>query len=97
MATEGKQGKTPEELIQLYKDGGYYMLRSKWASDAMMMVVKNNNNPKNYVHCQPDNGTFSLYRDGRNFLPDAGFFTYGGDKEVIICANHIGQPPCTIQ
>ncbi len=36
----GKQGKTPEELIQLYKDGGYYMLRSKWASDAMMMVVK---------------------------------------------------------
>lgn len=30
-------------------------------------------------NCQPDNGTFSLYRDGRNFLPDAGFFTYGGD------------------
>lgn len=79
MATEGKQGKTPEELIQLYKDGGYYMLRSKWAPDATMMVLKNNNNPKNYVHCQPDNGTFSLYRDGRNFLPDAGFFTYGGD------------------
>lgn len=26
MATEGKQGKTPEELIQLYKDGGYYMI-----------------------------------------------------------------------
>lgn len=81
MATEGQQGKAPEELIQLYKDGGYYMLRSKWAPDATMMVLKNNNNPKNYVHCQPDNGTFSLYRDGRNFLPDAGFFTYGGDKE----------------
>lgn len=81
MATEGRQGNKPKELIQLYKDGGYYMMRSDWAPNATMLVLKNNNNPKNYVHCQPDNGTFSLYRDGRNFLPDAGFFTYGGDKE----------------
>lgn len=81
MATEGRQGNKPKELIQLYKDGGYYMIRSDWAPNATMMVLKNNNNPKNYVHCQPDNGTFSLYRDGRNFLPDAGFFTYGGDTE----------------
>lgn len=60
------------------------MLRSKWASDATMMVLKNNYNPKNYFHCQPDNGTFSLYRAGRNFLPDAGFFTYddGSDRRA---------------
>ena len=97
MATEGRQGEQPKELIQLYKDGGYYMLRSNWAPDATMMVLKNNNNPKNYVHCQPDNGTFSLYRNGRNFLPDAGFLLMEEMLQAMLCVNHIGQQPCIIR
>lgn len=78
MATEGAQGTEPSELVQLYTASGYYMLRSGWTSDATMMVLKNNYNPDNEWHCQPDNGTFGLYRNGRNFTPDAGVYSYGG-------------------
>lgn len=81
MATEGKEGSKPTTNVQLYKTGGYYMLRSSWDKDAIMMVLKNNYNPQNLVHCHPDNGTFSLYYKGKNFLPDAGFYSYGGDDQ----------------
>ena len=41
-----------------------------------MMVLKNNYNPDASWHCQPDNGTFSLWYKGRNFFPDAGCYSY---------------------
>ena len=78
MATEGKQGTEPTGLIQVYDAAGYYMLRSGWGKDATMMVLKNNKNTDNKWHCQPDNGTFGLYHNGRNFCPDAGVYSYGG-------------------
>lgn len=78
MASERKQGRAPQELVQLYSASGYYILRSGWGADATMMVLKNNNNPDNKWHCQADNGTFGLYRNGRNFCPDAGVYSYGG-------------------
>lgn len=81
MATEGKQGTTPASLVQSYPASGYYMLRSAWGKNSTMMIVKNNYNPDNKWHCQPDNGTFGLYRNGRNFCPDAGVYSYGGTTE----------------
>lgn len=78
MATERKQGTKPTGLVQVYDAAGYYMLRSGWESDATMMILKNNKNTGNKWHCQPDNGTFGLYRNGRNFCPDAGVYSYGG-------------------
>lgn len=78
IATEGKQGQVPTELTQKYAASGYYMLRSAWGKNATMMILKNNNNVGNKWHCQPDNGTFGLYRNGRNFFPDAGVYSYGG-------------------
>lgn len=81
IATEGKQGKTPTDLTQTYTASGYYMLRSAWGKNATMMILKNNNNVANNWHCQPDNGTFGLYRNGRNFFPDAGVYSYGGTSE----------------
>ena len=80
IATEGKQGTQPVSLTQLYDASGYYMLRSGWTSDATMMILKNNKNKGNKWHCQPDNGTFGLYRKGRNFCPDAGVYSYGGSS-----------------
>lgn len=97
MATEGKQGKTPEELIQLYKDGGYYMLRSKWASDAIMMVVKITIIPR--IMCTASQITeLSVYivTDVISYRMQVSLLMEE-IKKVIICANHIGQPPCTIQ
>lgn len=78
ISTEGKQGTTPAGLTQIYDASGYYMLRSGWGKSSTMMILKNNNNPDNKWHCQPDNGTFGIYRNGRNFFPDAGVYSYGG-------------------
>ena len=78
MATEGKQGTMPTSLTAAYDASGYYMLRSGWTANSTMMILKNNNNSENKWHCQPDNGTFGLYRNGRNFTPDAGVYSYGG-------------------
>lgn len=88
LAWDGKKGGTkPSWKSKAYTDAGYYMFRSKdWAKDqGIMMIHKNNNNPpageKNIPkwHCQPDNGTFSLWYKGVNFLPDAGSYSYDDD------------------
>ncbi len=81
MATEGKMGKKPVDRIQTYPHAGYYMMRSDWGSNSTVMILKNNYNPQNKWHCQPDNGTFGLYSKGRNFTPDAGVYSYGGTPE----------------
>lgn len=81
MSTEGKQGTVPTSSTQIYSSAGYYMLRSGWGKNSTMMILKNNDNSANKWHCQPDNGTFGLYRNGRNFFPDAGVYSYGGTSE----------------
>ena len=91
MATEGKSGQQPTRTLKAYDKSGYYMLRNGWTADATMMILKNNYNPKKAWHCQPDNGTFGLYRKGRNFFPDAGVYTYdsGADrKKFAATVNH---------
>lgn len=76
VATDGKSGNKPSYTTKAYATSGYYILRSGWEKDATMMILKNNYNPTKQWHCQPDNGTFGLYRKERNFFPDAGVFTY---------------------
>lgn len=87
LATEGRQGTMPTRLVSTYATSGYYMLRNGWKSDATMMVLKNNANPNNKWHCQPDNGTFCIYKNGRNFFPDAGVYSYGGIYESNVARN----------
>ena len=77
-ATDRNSGSAPTELLSEYKSAGYYMLRSGWMPSDMMLILKNNENSGGFAHCQNDNGTISLYRNGRKFLPDAGVYTYGG-------------------
>lgn len=67
MATEGNEGEKPTYLTKAYKYSGYYILRNGWDAGSTMLILKNNYNPDDKWHCQPDNGTFSLYRNGRNF------------------------------
>ena len=49
------------------------------------MVVKAG--PKGEWHCQPDNGTFELWFNGRNLFPDSGSYVYAGDDEVMKLRN----------
>ena len=81
MATSGKQGAHPESLTAQYPEGGYFMMRNGWTTSSTMIVVKNNENPLSAWHCQADNGTFSFWHKNRNFLPDAGVYSYGGSAE----------------
>ncbi|RNC66575.1 heparin-sulfate lyase HepC [Proteiniphilum sp. X52] len=81
ISSEGKMGKKPTELTQAYTYSGYYMLRDGWGKNSTVMILKNNYNPDNKWHCQPDNGTFGLYKNGRNFTPDAGVYSYGGTSQ----------------
>lgn len=76
MANQGKIGVMPTSKVQVYPYGGYYMMRTGWDATDMMLVHKSNPNVDKKWHCQPDNGTISLYKNGRRFLPDAGVFTY---------------------
>lgn len=79
MATQGAQGTAPSYLTKTYSTSGYYMLRNGWNAKSTMMILKNNYNPENKWHCQPDNGTFAIWSNGRNFFPDAGVYSYSTD------------------
>lgn len=81
MATSGAQGTQPNIQPKLFDKGGYYILRNGWLPASTMFIHSNNydynnNSLKIWSHNQPDNGTFELYHNGRNFFPDTGVFAY---------------------
>ena len=78
-ASEGKQGKAPQKTVFALKESGLYSLRSSWDKNATAMVLKCG--PDGGGHCQPDNGTFTLYAGGRTLMPDSGSYIYSGDPE----------------
>ena len=88
MASEGKDGNEPEDLVQVYPETGYYMLRTGWTAEDAMMVVKNN--PDGKWHCQYDNLTFGIYSNGISFSPDAGCYTYDDNslREMYAAADY---------
>ena len=80
LSTGGKSGFKPTEALREYRTSGYYMFRSDWASSGIMLIYKNNYNPKDMWHAHRDNGTVGFYRNGRIFLPSSGSYTYGDGK-----------------
>lgn len=88
-ATEGKKGELPNYLSNAFKTSGFYIFRSSWGEDATMMVLKAG--PKAFWHCQPDNGTFELWMNGKNLFPDSGSYVYAGEGEVMQWRNWFRQ------
>ena len=80
-ATEGKEGKAPSYLSKAFQDSGFYVFRNGWTPSSIQMDVKAG--PAAHWHNQPDNGTFELYINERNFFPDSGSYVYGGSEEVL--------------
>lgn len=85
------QGRTPNNDMKLFDQAGYYVLRNGWTPASTVMILSNNksndasNSLSAYSHNQPDNGTFELYHNGRNFFPDSGvrtYYTSGGDNDL---------------
>ena len=81
-ATEGKKGNLPDYKSKGLLNSGFYIFRNDWTPDATVMMLKAGPQATNPFHCQPDNGTFELYVNGRNFFPDAGSYVYAGEGEV---------------
>ncbi|WP_083925176.1 alginate lyase family protein [Flexithrix dorotheae] len=79
MATDGEKGEKPEKTAFALEESGIYSLRSGWDKNATCMVLKCG--PDGGFHCQPDNGTFTLYAGGRTLMPDAGCYIYHGDPK----------------
>ncbi|WP_185969007.1 heparin-sulfate lyase HepC [Carboxylicivirga sp. M1479] len=88
-ATEGKEGHAPEYLSKALKYGGFYTFRNGWDKKSTAMILKAS--PPAFWHSQPDNGTFELWVNGRNFMPDAGCYVYGGDDEIMKMRNWYRQ------
>lgn len=80
-ATDGKEGALPEYASKGFLKSGFFAFRSSWGKDAMQMVVKAG--PKAFWHCQPDNGTFELWFNGKNLFQDSGSYVYAGEGEVM--------------
>lgn len=84
-ASEGRKGKQPENLSKGFLQSGFFTFRNGWKQDATVMVVKAG--PKAFWHCQPDNGTFEMWHNGKNLFPDSGAYIYAGDSEVMKLRN----------
>lgn len=84
-ATEGREGAPLPHLSHGALSSGFFTFRNGWKQDATVMVVKAG--PKGEWHCQPDNGTFELWVNGRNLFPDSGSYVYAGDAEVMKLRN----------
>lgn len=80
-ATEGKEGRLPENLSIGYLNSGFFVFRNGWDSNATQMVVKAG--PPAGWHNQPDNGTFELWYNGKALFQDSGSYVYGGDEEIM--------------
>ncbi|MCD8080946.1 MAG: heparinase II/III family protein [Bacteroides sp.] len=89
MATAGQQGSRPDTDPKVFDKSGYYVLRTGWEPICTMLIHSNNYDYSDsplrlWSHNQPDNGTFELYHNGRNFFPDTGVYAYyesGGSND----------------
>lgn len=88
-ATDGKAGAAPAWLSKALPDAGFYTFRNGWDEKATVMVLKAS--PPGEFHAQPDNGTFELWVNGRDFTPDAGVYVYSGDSEIMKLRNWYRQ------
>jgi heparan-sulfate lyase len=87
--TDGAQGKLPDYLSYAFSNGGFYTFRNGWKEKSTVLMVKAG--PPAEFHAQPDNGTFELWVNGRNFMPDTGCYIYSGDAEVTKMRNWFRQ------
>ena len=79
LGTEGQSGHKPDSTAYALQQSGLYSMRSSWDKNAVCLVLKCG--PDGGFHCQPDNGTFTLYAGGVNLMPDGGSYIYHGDPE----------------
>ncbi len=87
-ASERKEGKAPEENMQVFPYSGFATLRSDWSKDGMWLFFDGGAPDYNsgwHVHESCLN--IELYAYGTNMLHDPGFFHYDtSDMRLYTCA-----------
>lgn len=79
-ATEGREGELLPYESHASKTSGFMTFRSGWGQSDVVMVLKAG--PPAFFHCQPDNGTFELWFNGKRLFTDSGCYIYAGDATV---------------
>lgn len=93
LASDGKEGALPDYMSKGFLKSGFFVFRNSWGMDATQMVVKAG--PKGFWHCQPDNGTFEMWFNGKNLFPDSGSYVYAGEGEGWNNATYTVRLPYT--
>ncbi len=90
VASRGKEGKAPAFLDGVLPVAGYYTMRTSWTDpDAVYLFLDGSRQPV-VSHQDFDALHVDLFAYGRDFLPDKGTFTYGGEyhKAAKATKNH---------
>lgn len=74
------EGEPPPITSIAFPESGFYIMRSEWTPDAVYLILKSTAGQAKW-HNQPDNGTFSLFAFGRNFMVDSGSYIYESSNE----------------
>ncbi|MEP7198303.1 MAG: alginate lyase family protein [Chloroflexota bacterium] len=75
----------PATTSRAFPDGGYYVMRDGWTSDANYMLLDAGPHGAptlNYGHAHADALAFDLAAHGRTLLVDPGTYTYTGASEL---------------
>lgn len=73
----------PETASRAFPDGGYYVMRDGWTSDANYMLIDcGPHGAMNCGHAHSDALHFDLAACGRTLLVDPGTYTYTGSNEL---------------
>ena len=90
VASQGKEGIRPDRLDLALPAAGYYTLRSGWTNPDDLYVFMDISKQPVVSHQDYDALHIDLYAYGRDFFPDKGTFSYGGQyhRDAKATKNH---------
>lgn len=82
-ATQGKEGKAPEEICTSLPDAGYHVFRSGWGRNDSYFLVSGTilERGENNVHSHYDAGHLELQVEGQDVLIDTGRYLYNSESQ----------------
>ncbi|MEI6914046.1 MAG: alginate lyase family protein, partial [Armatimonadota bacterium] len=78
VATDGKEGKMPEQTSTEFPDARYFVMRSDWSPDARYLCLRSGE----YGHGHQDSLGFILHAYGNPQIIDPGVYVYGTPDTV---------------
>lgn len=78
VATDGREGRPPEETSHAFPYSGHYIMRSGWERDALYLLF--DSGPFGAGHQHEDKLHFVLHAYGRRLVLDAGNYKYDRSK-----------------